>query len=1180
MYKNGELWSFNTRDLMRASTCDHCTTLSVLHALEDESTEVKLHLYIERQQRDRAEGQNKSLPQRYGDEFEAQLTRELSSHLNSSEFRKPETEGDINQTLELMMMKTPVIYQGGLEHATEETVFKGRPDFLVLNGWGLFFEKGELRAKQVEENFGHGYKVWDAKYSSHPKPEYALQVAIYIEALKRISFLAEGEDHGLILGNRSLYQLKEAEILPAARLARAELEKSIRKVVSSDRSELLDKFAWHCAGTKQCEICEYPELCKDDRKATSDLLLVAGLGQTMRAKLMTARINTMRELADSALDKVPDVSAQTFEKLKLQANIQVKGDVSFRPEHELLANPMLQYLPKPDPADVFFDMEGFPYFRDGGLEYLFGNWTKDVGFVEFWATDRKSEREAFKEFMSWLHQRMMDNPNAHVYHYASYERTALKKLANRFALMEEELLQLESQLRFVDLYPIVTKSIRVSEPRYSIKNLERHYGFERESKVETASDSIDGYADWRDLEEQLSSGNPIENRGEKEERAKEIYNALRKYNMEDVQSTMYLYEWLLLFNGAATLPWESVFFRPEAEESKELNDRQLKLLELEAITAFLFDPISTYEKGSDPKLDLQVSAWEALAHSILFYQRESVMFWADLNVRMSMDDEEITQDRKAMVVSDATTLGDEGGLIAAGSAVYSVSVPEDEFFRPDAGDSIAIRYEVAPGLVRWDFGNVLSNEAGELVFERKPKDPQNLKYRPSAIFDATTYNTSGKQHFLNQTAREITADWGNPFQEPPYGYPVLDILLRRTPRLMGSRELLEADPNDYLPALINAAERLNRGAMAVQGPPGTGKTYLASRLIKHLVEKGKRVAVGTNSHAAVENVLNDCISAGMPKEQVFKVRDKDDKSDKAWTAFNSADTLATGLKRNPGPLVMGGTSFALCNKKVREFKFDYLIIDEAAQYSLVDLIAASGIAQNIILFGDPQQLSQVVQAVHPGGVANSALGHFIGENSILPRELGYFVQLTRRMHPELTKAVSWLAYEGRLGSFEKTKLNVLDNVSPGLHTIELNHTGNSTYSPEEVETVIDIVGSHISKVGPSEILIVAPYNNQVNAIRRALDAAGYHEVRVGTVDKFQGQEGMVVIVSLACSSADDAPRGLDFLLDRNRLNVAISRGKSVCYAIYSSHLLSASFRTIEDVRSVSRLAGLKDLRVN
>ncbi len=1163
---------------MRASTCDHCTAISVLHALKDETTEDKLRTYIEKQQNDRAAGKDKNLPQRYGEEFEEQLTKELSSHLTPSEFRRPEIDGDIDQTLELMMRRTPVIYQGGLEHATNETVFRGRPDFLVLNGWELYFENGELRARQVTENFGTEYKVWDAKYSSHPKPEYALQVAIYMEALKRISFLAEDEDHGLILGNRSLYKLKEAEILPAARLARTELEKSIRNVLKADRSELLENFVWHCAGTKQCEICEYPELCKDDRKEASDLLQVAGLGQTMRAKLLKAGISTMTDLANSSLAKVPDVSAQTFEKLKLQAKIQVKAEASNWPEHELLADPMLRYLPKPDPADVFFDMEGFPYFRDGGLEYLFGNWTKDSGFKDFWATDRKSERQAFIDFMSWLHQRMIDNPNAHVYHYASYERTALKRLANRYAVMEQELLQLESQLRFVDLYPVVTKSIRVGEPKYSIKNLERHYGFKRQSPVETASDSIDGYADWRDLEEQLASDFPSENRSEKVAKSEEMYNALRNYNMDDVKSTMHLYEWLLGFEGAATLPWETVFFRPDTDESEELNDKQLKLLELEAITAFLFDPIADYEKGANPKMDLQVSAWEALAHSILFYQRESVMFWADLNVRMSMDDEEITQDRKAMVVSEAVALSVEA--TGSTSALYKVSIPDDEFYQPDAKTSIAIRYEVAPGLVRWDFGVVISNESGELIFERNPKDPVSLKYRPTAIYDAKTYNTSGKQHFLNQTAREITSAWGSPFEEPPYGYPVLDILLRRSPRLIGSDGLLEADPNDYLPALINAAERLDRGAMAVQGPPGTGKTYLASRLIKHLVEKGKRVAVGTNSHAAVENVLNDCILAGMPKESVLKVLDTGDVEDKPWTPFKSASTLVTALKRNPGPLVVGGTSFGLCNKQVREFSFDYLIIDEAAQYSLVDLIAASGIAENIILFGDPQQLSQVVQAVHPGGVANSALGHFIGEHSILPSELGYFVEITRRMHPDLTKAVSWLAYEGRLRSFEKTKQNLLDNVTPGLHTVELNHTGNSTYSPEEVETVIDIVGSHISKVGPTEILIVAPYNNQVNAIRRALDTAGYNQVRVGTVDKFQGQEGMVVIVSLACSSADDAPRGLDFLLDRNRLNVAISRGKSVCYAVYSRNLLSASFRTIEDVRSVSRLAGLRDHRVN
>jgi uncharacterized protein len=479
-----------------------------------------------------------------------------------------------------------------------------------------------------------------------------------------------------------------------------------------------------------------------------------------------------------------------------------------------------------------------------------------------------------------------------------------------------------------------------------------------------------------------------------------------------------------------------------------------------------------------------------------------------------------------------------------------------------------------PGIVRWEFGKVVSLEAGELVFSWGPKEPENLKHRPTAIFDVTKFNTVGKENFLIETAKEITSVWGSPFSEPPRGYPILDLLLRREPVMVDSKPLIQPDPEDYLPALIDAASRMHRSAIAVQGPPGTGKTYLASRLIKQLVESGKRVAVGTNSHAAVENLLDECITADMQPLQVLKVLNTGTPDDYKWTAYKSASTLANALRHGGGGLVMGGTSFGLCNKDVREHHFDYLIIDEAAQYSLVDLIAASGIADNIILFGDPQQLAQVVQAVHPGGVENSALGHFIGDHDILPDGFGYFVEVTRRMHPNLTEAVSWLSYEGRLRSIEKTKLNVIPDVEPGLHPIQLDHTGNSTHSPEEVKEVIRLVGKHIADVGPEEIIIVAPYNNQVNAIRKALDQAGFEEVRVGTVDKFQGQEGMVVIVSLACSSADDAPRGLDFLLDRNRLNVAISRGKSVCYLIHSEHLLSASFRSIEDVKSVSRLAGV------
>jgi uncharacterized protein len=586
MEKIGDLWKFNTRDLMRASTCSHCTTLSVLHDLKDAEVEARLQPHIKKQKEARAKGTDKTLPQRYGDEFEDDLTQELKGSFSPRDFARPEKDGDFAQTVELMEARIPVIYQGGLEHRGEKTLFRGKPDFLVLAGWELFFEETGLRAQKTDEENGGGYSVWDAKYSSHPKPEYALQVAIYIEALRQAGYLAENAEHGLILGNRTLFTLKEYEIVPATRLARERLEATIHDVQVTDRAELLADFTWHCSGNKQCEICEYPEQCKENREATSDLLLVAGLGKSLRDKLLKAGITTLGELANTNLSSVKDVSKQSFERFKAQAKIQETSRASGKPEHDLLPSPMLQYLPKPDPMDVFFDMEGFPYFRDGGLEYLFGNWTRDEKFVEFWAVDRKSEKTAFIEFMQWLDKRMNENPAAHIYHYASYERTALRKLSNRHAVMTEELAKLELDHRFVDLYPIVTKSIRVGEPRYSIKNLERHYDFEREADVTNANASIDEFAVWRDLEQHLANDPNSADREDLQKRSAAVYKALRDYNTEDVISTKMLYDWLLTLDSAATKPWETVFYKPEVSQSTGLTDRELKLLELESITPF------------------------------------------------------------------------------------------------------------------------------------------------------------------------------------------------------------------------------------------------------------------------------------------------------------------------------------------------------------------------------------------------------------------------------------------------------------------------------------------------------------------------------------------------------------------------------------------------------------------
>jgi len=1167
---------------MRAATCEHCTTLSVFHALQVPEVELRLAPEIKKQKERRAKGEDKSLPQKYGDAFELKLTEELTTSLPQGAVARPEKDGDIAQTLDLMHQGVPIVYQGGLEHRAPHSVFKGKPDFLVKQGWLLEFVDGLLTARLQQEIPGPPkYIVWDAKYSSHPKPEYALQVAIYVEALDAHGLKAPNARHGLILGNRTMMSFQEGEIVPATRIAREELEEVIARVSGSPAASQLESFTWHCAGNRECEICEYPKLCEKDREETQDLLLVAGLGKNLRGKLNAAGIRTLGDLAQSELEKVPDVTKATFEKMQKQAALQLLSMETNRPEHVLLEDPLLQFLPRPSDGDVFFDMEGFPYFPDGGLEYLFGNWTRDSGFTDFWAVDRAEEKQAFIKFMTWVMDRMDDHPDAHIFHYASYEKTALLKLSTRHGVMGPEVRRLDAERRLVDLYPIVTKSLRVGEAKYSIKNLERHYDFKRAVKDFLAVDSMEDFPKWRDsVDGSMDASLPIEDREELKRLAQDKYQTLHDYNKDDVISTMELYDWLLAMPSATTRFGEDV--KPKDEDSEDSEDNPsasaLELLELEAKTARFFLPLADWQWGNSVEGDIKAKVWETLAHSILFYRREDVMFWADLKIRMDQDEEAFEKDREALLLQDVIEVSQGERINRKGDLVqvvtHEASYPPESIYEPKAGEDLIIRFPIGAGLQARNFGKVVEVADGQITFIRETKNKDDLFYQPDAVIKYQKFLAAAKQEELNNLTELITQAWGSPNNQAPQRNSAMDLLFRRKPRLIGDGKITEPDPTNYLPALISTVEKMDSTVLAVQGPPGSGKTYLASHLIAHLLATGKSVAVGSNSHAAVENVLKVAIEAGVNPAQIFKAKKTKDTAEYPWVTASSAGTIGKKVAKSKDALVLGGTAFALCNKEIRANHFDYLIIDEAAQFSLVDALAVSGIAQNMILFGDPQQLSQVIQATHPGGLENSALGHYVGEHDILPKDMGYFIEVTRRLHPNINASVSWLSYENKLNSHPDTNKHLIQGIAPGLYKVPINHTGNSTNSPEEVSKVMELVEKHINGVGPEEILIVAPFNAQVNAIRKALDLAGHHQVAVGTVDKFQGQEGLVVIYSFASSSSQDAPRGLGFLLERNRMNVAISRAKSVCYLVYSTNLPKAVFSSLEDVKGISRLAGL------
>ncbi len=379
---------------------------------------------------------------------------------------------------------------------------------------------------------------------------------------------------------------------------------------------------------------------------------------------------------------------------------------------------------------------------------------------------------------------------------------------------------------------------------------------------------------------------------------------------------------------------------------------------------------------------------------------------------------------------------------------------------------------------------------------------------------------------------------------------MFDILLRRRPRTRSGAALpRDGDDADNITA---ALLDLDSSYVAVHGPPGTGKTRTAAYVITRLVaEHGWRIGVVAQSHAVVENLLGRTIAAGVDPLRVAKK--KSDRQDVGWQQIDEKEYA--GFIAGTTGCVIGGTAWDFANpNRVPPGSLDLLVIDEAGQFCLANTIAVAAAATNLLLLGDPQQLPQVSQGTHPEPVDGSALGWLVEDHRTLPTERGYFLDRTYRMHPAVCTPVSVLAYEGRLQSCEDvTAARRLEGYPPGLHVVRVPHDGNATESPEEAAAIVAQISALVGLAWTTEdgtrpltatdVLVLAPYNAQVLLLREHLAAAGLGDVRVGTVDKFQGTEAPVAIVSMTASSVEDIPRGIPFLLNRNRLNVAISRAQ-------------------------------------
>ena len=1029
------------------------------------------------------------------------------------------------QTLRAVQRRAPVIYQAAMFDGR----FVGFADFMLL-------EDGPE---------GPRYRLRDTKLARSVKVEALLQLAAYAQTLSGAG-VAMADEVDLMLGDGRTVSYPVDELLPVYRPRRDALQLLLDRHLAGGRP-----VTWEDEQVRACFRCDE---CQIQVRAHDDLLLVAGMRAGQRARLVDAGITTVAELAAYAAAPPPDVSPRSFTALRAQARLQISGPVDGKPPYEVVDPQPLMVLPDANKGDLFFDFEGDPLWtedgREWGLEYLWGVLTMAGDFHPFWAHNRPDERQALVDFLEMVRRQRRRHPGMHIYHYAAYEKSALLRLAGRYGVGEHDVDALLREGILVDLYPLVRKSIRVGTENYSIKSLEPLYmGNElRTGEVTTATASITEYARYCELRE----------RGRLDEAAN-VLKQIEEYNRYDCRSTRRLRDWLMARaidsavppRGPLTLTAHQTATAAPADPQSDTAER--------ALCAFAGDAVA------DRRPEQVAAAMFAAAMG--FHKREDKPFWWGHFDRVNNPVEEWADSGGVFLVEHHEVVADwhqpprarkpqrhvrlhgqiaTGELSAKPYALYDPPAPRGLSDDPD----------------RRGFGPVTVLECDNteaptevIVCERPPRDGDVYDQVPFALTPEAPISTKPLQESIAATAA-VVAD----------GLPdlpadaVTDILLRRPPRTVSAAALPRS--TDIVADITTALLDLDASYLAVHGPPGTGKTFTAARAIAGLVNTHRwRVGVVAQSHAVVEHLFDDIIAAGVAPAVIGK---KLNTVSAGWTELTNPD-FAPFIADHEG-CVVGGTAWDFANAtKITAHSLDLLVVEEAGQFSLANTIAVARAARNLLLLGDPQQLPQVSQGVHPEPVDGSALGWLVDGHNTLPAERGYFLDLSYRMHPQVCAAVSRLSYDRRLRSQrDVTAARRLDGVDAGVRTLLLDHTGNATDSPEEAAAIVaeitPLLGTRWTDehgtraLDQRDVLVVTPYNAQVVTVRRRLDAAGLAEVRVGTVDKFQGRQAPVVFVSMTASSVDDVPRGMSFLLNRNRLNVAVSRAKYLAVVVRSAQL--------------------------
>ena len=1050
------------------------------------------------------------------DKYFALLKKKYKKTINLRDPKK-KNEERFKETIDAMKKGYDVIRSGFF--IDEDWI--GETDFLI---------KTDKKKSKLGD---YSYEIYDTKNSNKVRDDHVIQVGVYCVMLEKIQGVLP-EKFYIVLKDHHIEPIKLSNVYNYVLFNKDRFQNYIENDLDNTKPE-------KCG---YCNICDWIEECEKIWIKEDHLNQLGNINKVQIKKLNEVGIKTIADLSKKPQSfKVKNLNPEVFKRLNISSKLRKKFEETGKPQSHIIEENLnlekgFNLLPEPSESDLFFDIESVQdHIVEGGLEYLFGFYYYENGkpiFKALWAHNRKQEKKNLQEFFKFTKKHFEKYPNAKIYHYAKYEITAFRKLVARHNVCDIEYDNYLRQSRFVDLLAVVKNAVLVSENSYSLKNLEIFYDFKRTGEVQKGDVSEDYYATWLETDE------------------KKFLNEIEDYNKQDCHSTFSLRDWLLSIR-----PEKCNWYKPEQPSEEEKGFE----------TALnLYRHKLANEKIKYPEI-------KEIAEQILgFFRRDQRSEWRMFFERKNMSHDELIEDTEC--IGDLTQI--EKPYPEKRSLVYTYTFPEQEYKlkekeKASLANNILINQESSYA------GEIVELDQKKRIIKLKKSSkggnlPENIsigKNRPTDVQSLESATFRYLDSIFTDSKKEYSA--------------INDILKKSAPRIKGvkpGKPILES--NEFLNEIPKAILNLDNSYIFIQGPPGTGKTFQASNVISELLKQGKRVAVSANSHKVIHNLLDQVEETCDGKDIHFagvKKSSKDNEEQYYRGKFIQTITEEReyiNLISNKKIQLFAGTKYHF-SKAFYDQKIDYLFIDEAGQVSLADVIVMGTIAHNIILIGDQMQLPQPIQGDHPGESGKSVLEYLLEVQDTIPKDRGIFLNKTYRMHPKINSFISDTFYEGRLEydpSTEKRKIDYgkAQINSDGISFIAAKHEDYSQRNEVEGEMIKklykELIGLKFTdtdgstrKLTVEDILTISPFNVQVNYLKSILPA----DSRVGTIDKFQGQQAPITIISMTSSDSENLPRAKDFFFNRNRLNVAISRAQLSSIIIFNPSLLETSTRTVEEI---------------